>query len=87
MFTVTESLTDPTSSLTAAKKYVVQNQGYATVRMAVSTSAITAKTPDSLTLTTGNHRGVSEIEYTHQNAKNVALWAEGGESPVVFIEL
>ena len=85
--TVTGDLTDPTSNLTAGTKYVVQNQGYASVRMAVSTSAINAKTQDSLTLATMNDRGVSQLDYTHAASKNVRLWAEGGESVVVFHKL
>ena len=60
---------------------------YAPVRMAVSTSAITAKTPDSLTIATMNDRAVSQIEYTHAAGKHIRLWAEGGESVVVFVEL
>ena len=84
---VTDSLTNPTSSLTAGTKYVVQNQGYASVRMVVSTSAINAKTQDSLTLATMNDRGVSQLDYTHAAGKIVGLWAEGGESVVVFHQL
>ena len=86
-FTVTGDLYDPSSSLTAGTKYVVQNQGYASVRMAVSTSAITAKTADSLTLATMTSPGVAQIEFTHAAGKNIRLWAEGGESTVVFIAL
>ena len=86
--TVTGDLVDPSSSLTNGTKYVVQNQGYASVRMAVSTSAINAKTPDSLTLATMTSQGVSMLEYTHATNKNVRLWAEGlsdgGHATVVF---
>ena len=85
--TVTGDLTDPSSSLTAGTKYVVQNQGYCSVRLAVSTSTITAKTSDSLAIATMNDRGVSQIEYTHAAGKNIRLWAEGGESRVVFHSL
>ena len=85
--TVTEALTNPAASLTNGTKYVVQNQGYCSVRMAVSASAITAKTADSLTLDTMNGRGVSQIEFTPSAGKNVRLWAEGGEAVVVFIAL
>ena len=85
VFNVTENLTDPTASLTDGTKYVVQNQGYCSVRMAVSSSAITAKTGDSLSLATSNDRATtSQIEYAHATAKHVALWAEGGEAAVVF---
>ena len=85
--TVTDSLTNPTSSLTVGTKYVVQNQGYAAVRMVVSMSAINAKTQDSLTLATMGRHGMAQIEYTHAASKNVGLWAEGGESVVVFHQL
>ena len=85
--TVTSALTDPTSSLTAGTKYVVQNQGYVSVRMAVSTSAIIAKTADSLSIATANDRAASQFEYTHAASKHVRLWAEGGESVVVFHKL
>ena len=85
--TVTGDLTNPTSSLTAGTKYVVQNQGYASVRMVVSTSAINAKTQDSLTLATMTSQGMAQLEYTHAASKNVGLWAEGGESVVVFHKL
>ena len=85
--TVTSALTDPTSSLTAGTKYVVQNQGYCSVRMAVSTSAISAKTRDSLTIATLTSPGVSQIDYTHAASKHVRLWAEGGEAVVVFHKL
>lgn len=85
--TVTEALTNPAASLTNGTKYVVQNQGYCSVRMAVSASAITAKTADSLTIATMNDRGASQLEFTPAAGKNVRLWAEGGTSVVVFVEL
>ena len=62
----------------------MQNQGYCPVRMAVSTSAITAKTQDSLTIDTMTGRGGSQLEYTHASGKHVRIWAEGGEGIVVF---
>lgn len=86
-FTVTSDILDATSGLTAGTKYVVQNQGYGPVRLAVSTSSITTKTPDSLTLATMNDRGASQVEYTHASSKHVVLWAEGGASVVVFVAL
>ena len=86
--TVTEDLTDPSSSLTAGTKYVVQNQGYASVRIRVSATAFTAKTSDSLTLGTGNSVNTpSQLEYTYEAADNIRLWAEGGDTLVVFHEL
>ena len=88
VFIVTGDLTDPSSSLTAGTKYVVQNQGYASVRIRVSDVAITQKTGDSLTLGTGSSVNTpSQLEYTHEMAKHIRLWAEGGESAVVFMEL
>ena len=70
---VTDSLTNPTSSLTAGTKYVVQNQGYASVRMAVSTSAINAKTQDSLSLPTMTSPGRLPNSITHtRRAKSSA---------------
>ena len=74
---VTGDLTDPTGSLTAGTKYVVQNQGYASVRIAVSAAAITEKTPDSLVLQTMTPQQGSHFQYTHATNKNVRLWAEG----------
>ena len=89
--TVTKDLTDPSASLTTGTKYLIQNHGYAPVRMAVSASAITTKTADSLILQTLTNRQAGELQYTHTAGRNIRLWAEGlsegGDAVVVFVAL
>ena len=86
VFHVSDTIVDPSASLTAGIKYAVQNQGTAPIQFTVGSAV---KTADSLMLNGVQNSGApSQLEYTYDATDTVRMWAgDGLVSTVVFHEL